>query len=213
MSTATTNRPRIVIEMEISPNIYHFSSPRPPTLSFVLKSHATQCLTILVPHSSPLAIDRSMNMGAYPISDLSTSPPTSVKIGDMTGYISVPSSPNELIVLQPGQPSKKFQVAFNRGGSYEPSFRPQPWHIVSKGRVLDQDGNETSIRRPSVVHGVDGLEAGKTYKTTMAIDKLEKTPWWWGDEKDEPDQKDLGSKVGGIEWEIVDGGVEFRVEE
>ncbi|KAJ4345632.1 uncharacterized protein N0V89_011766 [Didymosphaeria variabile] len=207
------NRPRISIEMEMSPNTYHFSSARPPTLSFTLTPHASQCLTILVPHSSPLATGRSMNTGGYPISDLSTSPPTTVKIGDMTGYISVPASPNEMIVLQPGQRSKKFQVAFNRGASYEPSFRPQPWHIVRNGRLLDQDGKETSIRRPSVVHGVDGLEAGKTYKTTMAIDKLEKTPWWWGDEKDEPDRKDLGSKVGGIEWEIVNGGVEFRVEE
>jgi hypothetical protein len=154
-----------------------------------------------------------MNMGAYPISDLTTSPPTPVKIGDMTGYISTPASPNELVVLQPGQPSKRFEVAFNRGGSYEPAFRPQPWHIVSKGRLLDQDGNETSIRRPSVVHGVDGLEAGKTYKTTVAMDKLVKTPWWWGDEKNEPDRKDLGSRVGGIEWDIVNGGVGFRVEE
>jgi hypothetical protein len=78
---------------------------------------------------------------------------------------------------------------------------------------LDDDGKETSIRRPSVVHGVDGLEAGKTYKTTMSIEKLEKVPWWWGDEKDRPDQNELGSKVGGIEWEILNGGVEFRVEE
>jgi hypothetical protein len=154
-----------------------------------------------------------MNTGGYPIYDLSTSPPTPVTIGDMTGYISVSASPNEIIVLQPGQRSKRFQVAFNRGASYEPFFRPQPWHIARNGRVLDQDGKETSIRRPSVVHGVDGLEAGKTYKTTMAMDKLEKSPWCWGDEKNEPDRNDLGSKVGGIEWEIVNGGVEFRVEE
>jgi hypothetical protein len=131
----------------------------------------------------------------------------------MTGYISVPPSTNEIIILQPGRRSKKFQVGFNRGGFYEPSFRPQPWYIVRNGRVLDRDGKETSIRRPSVVHGVDGLEPGKTYKDTIAIDKLEKTPWWWGDAKDEPDRKDLGNHVGGIEWEIVNGGVEFRVEE
>ena len=199
--------------MEMSPKVYHFYSARPPTLSFALISHASQCLSILVPHSSPLAISRSMNTGGYPISDLSTSPPTMVKIGDMTDYISVPASPNEIIVLQPGRRSKNFQVAFNRGASYELSFRPQPWHIVRKGRVLDQDGKETSIRRPSVVHGVDGLEAGKTYKVIMAIDKLEKTPWWWGDEKDGPDRGYLGSKVGGIEWEIADGGAELRVEE
>jgi hypothetical protein len=64
-----------------------------------------------------------------------------------------------------------------------------------------------------VVHGVDRLEGGKTYKATMAIDKLEKTPWWWGDEKDEPNRENLGNYVGGIEWEIVNDGVEFRVEE
>lgn len=154
-----------------------------------------------------------MNTGGYPISDLSTSPPTTVKIGDMTGYISAPPSANEIVVLQPGQRSKRFEVAFNRGASYELSFRPQPWHIVRHGRVLDQDGKETSIRRPSVVHGVDGLEAGKTYKTTMAMDKLEKTPWWWGDQKDAEGRNDSDRKVGGIEWEIVNGGVEFRVEE
>ena len=213
MSANALDHPRITVEMELSPNTYHFSSPRPPTLSFTLTSHASKCLTILVSHNSPLAVHRSMNTGGYPISDLSTSPPTTVKIGDMTGYFSARASPNELIVLQPGQQSKKFQVAFNRGASYEPSFRPQPWHIVRNGRLLDDDGKETSIRRPSVVHGVDGLEAGKTYKTTMSIEKLEKVPWWWGDEKDRPDQNELGSKVGGIEWEILNGGVEFRVEE
>ena len=154
-----------------------------------------------------------MNMGGYPIYDLSTSPPTAVKIGDMTGYISARGAPNELVVLQPGQQSKRFEVAFNRGASYDLSFRPQPWHIVRNGRILDQDGKETSIRRPSVVHGVDGLEAGKTYKATMAMDKLDKVPWWWGDEKDKPDPNEINSRVVGIEWYIVDGGVEFRVEE
>lgn len=43
--------------------------------------------------------------------------PTTVEIGDMTDYISVPASPNEIIVLQPGQRSKRLQVAFSRGAS------------------------------------------------------------------------------------------------
>lgn len=154
-----------------------------------------------------------MNFGGYPIYDLSTSPPSPVEIGDMTGYIPVRAPPNELLVLQPGQQSKEYQVTFNRGASCNPDFRPQPWSIVRKGRVLDQHGKETSIRRPSVVHGVDGLEAGKMYKTTMAMDKLEKIPWWWGDEKDGPDRDGLSRHVGGIELEIINGGVEFRVDE
>jgi hypothetical protein len=57
---------------------------------------------------------------------------------------------------------------------------------------LDQDENEMSMRRPSVVHSADELEAEKTYKATMAIEKLEMMPWWWADEINQPDRKDFG---------------------
>lgn len=213
MSAPKTDPPKISITMHLEPTTYHFSNPCPPTLSFTLTSHASSPLTILIPHSSPLAVARAMNTGSYPISSLSTSPPTPLKIGDMSGTISLPPSRNELLTLQPGSASKTFSVAFNRGGSYDLAFRPQPWEVVRRGRVLDSEGNETGIRRPSVVHGVDGLEAGKMYRVGMAVGKLEKVPWWWGGEDGEPERERLEEFVGGIEWEVVDGGVEFAVEE
>ena len=212
MSTTATDPPKVTINMELSPNTYHFSSLTPPTLSFTLTSHGPRPLTILIPHGSPLDVSLSMNTGGYPILDLSTAPPTPVTIGDMTGYISRASSPNKLLVLHPEQPSEKFEVAFNRGASYDSSFRPQPWNVVRRGRVLDQDGNETSVRRPGEVHGVDGLEAGKKYKATMALAKLQRVPWWWGSEENEP-RMGIGNGDEGIQWEVVGGGVEFRVEE
>lgn len=199
--------------MTLSPQTYHFSNPTPPTLTFILTSHAPHPLTILVSRSSPLDTTRSMNTGAYPIFDLSTSPPTPVPIGDMTGYLSSPPVANELVVLRPGQASRKFEVAFNRGASYEAEFRPEPWSVVRRGRVRDGDGRETAVRRPSVVHGVDGLEAGKGYRTTVAVEKLDKMPWWWGEEKDRPNTARSGGDGGGIEWDVENGGVEFRVEE
>jgi hypothetical protein len=152
----------------------------------------------------------AMNQGGYPIFDLSTSPPTPVKIGDMTCYIHRPASPNRLLVLFPECQSPLFEVAFNRGASYEAAFRPQPWDIVRRGRVLDRDGNETRIRRPSEVAGVDGLEAGKKYRTTMALGKLRTVPWWWGTQDDEPESQGLVSVP--IEFKVEDDGVEFRVE-
>jgi hypothetical protein len=196
--------------MDLSPSTYHFSNATPPTLNFRLTSRASRPLTIRIPHGSPLDVKMAMNQGGYPIFDLSTSPPTPVKIGDMTGYIHRPASPNKLLVLVPELQSPLFEVAFNRGASYEAAFRPQPWDIVRRGRVLDRDGNETRIRRPSEVAGVDGLEAGKKYRTTMALGKLRTVLWWWGTEDDESESQGLGSVP--IEFKVEDNGVEFRVE-
>ena len=196
--------------MDLSPSTYHFSNATPPTLSFQLTSHANRPLTIRIPHGSPLDVKMAMNQGGYPIFDLSTSPPTPVKIGDMTGYIHRPASPTKLLVLLPEHQSLLFEVAFNRGASYEAAFRPQPWDVVRRGRVLDHEGNETGIRRPSEVVGVDGLEAGKKYRSTMALGKLRTVPWWWGTEDDEPESQGMGSVP--IEFEVEDDGVEFRVE-
>lgn len=210
MSTSTQGPPKVTIKMELSPNTYHFSNATPPTLSFRMTSYASRPLTIRIPHGSPLDVKMAMNQGGYPIFDLSTPSPTPLKIGDMTGYIHRPPSPNKQLVLLPERESVPFEVAFNRGASYEAAYRPQPWDIVRRGRVLDDNGNETSIRRPSEVAGVDGLEAGKKYKATMALNKLQTVPWWWGTEDDEPESR--GMDNGPIEFEVEDDGVEFSVE-
>lgn len=57
---------------------------------------------------------------------------------------------------------------------------------------------------------MDGLEAGKKYRTTMALGKLRTMPWWWGTEDDESESQGLGNVL--IEFEVEDDGVEFRVE-
>jgi len=211
MSICAQGSPKVTIKMDLSPSTYYFSNATPPTLSFRMTSHASRPLTIRIPHGSPLNVKMAMNQGGYPILDLSTLPPTPVKISDVTGYIHLPPTPNKLLVLFPECQSPNFEVAFNRGASYGAAFRPQPWDVVRRGRVLDHDGNKTSMRRPSVVAGVDGLEAGKKYRTTMALSKLRTVPWWWGTEDDEPESQ--GMRNVPIEFEVEDGGVEFRVEE
>jgi len=201
--------PKVTIKLELTPQNYQFSNPTPPTLTICLISHASSPLTIKIPHGSPLDVPRAMNQGAFPIFDLTTSPPTPVHIGDLSGYISVPPSPNKTLTLFPEDDSQRLTVAFNRGGSFETTYRPEPWEVVQKGRVLDKDGNLTGIRRPSVVTGVDGLEPGKRYRTTVDLEKLKGVSWWLGANTDGEGNE---FSVTPITFEVDGGGVEFSVE-
>lgn len=150
-----------------------------------------------------------MNHGAFPISDLSTSPATSLCITDLSGKVNRRPDPNRLLTLYPAEPAPVGSVAFTRGGTYDPDFRPQPWDVVRRGRLLSEDGTELNIRRPTTVAGLDGLEAGKRYKVTVAVEKLSRMRWWWAGTEEEEEEESRGP----LEFEVEGDGVEFRVEE
>lgn len=112
-------------------------------------------------------------------------------------------------------------VAFTRGGSYAPEFRPQPWDTVRKGVLLDEGGNETRARRSAIVCGCDGLEEGKKYKVTVAVGKLIGRSWWWGNEEEVRDSRagvarfeEDGEELDlPLEYLVEDEGLEFSVAE
>lgn len=212
--------PVISIKLDLSPETFHFSDARPPALSLTLRSKAPEPISIELGYGSPLDPTSAMQHGAYPIFDLSTSPPSPLQIQDLTGRVNrLPSQQKRYVTLLPDI-SATILVAFTRGGSFEPKFRPQPWKIVRRGRLLDRDGNETQARRSPVVCGCDGLEAGKKYKVTVATEKLLGRSWWWGTEEDirqgtatvptffEDDEKLCLA----LQFEVENGGVEFSVE-
>lgn len=152
------------------------------------------------------------------MTDLSTSPPTSLKMSNPTCIYRPMGPPKRYLTIDPGQVTT-LSVAFTRGGSYEPSFRPQPWEIVRRGRMLDENGNEMNIRRPMAVAGCDGLEVGKRYKVTAAVEKLMGRPWWWGTKDEGQDGTTtvpVFEKFGEesrlfLKYVVEDGGIEFLV--
>ncbi|KAJ4386838.1 hypothetical protein N0V93_009736 [Gnomoniopsis smithogilvyi] len=95
-----------------------------------------------------------------------------------------------------------------------------PWEIVRRGRLLDEQGNETQARRSPVVCGCDGLEAGKRYKVTVATGKLVGRSWWWGTEDEVwngtatiPMFTENGEKLRlPLVYEVENDGIEFSVE-
>lgn len=219
MASEKAGSPTISIKLELLPDIFHFSDASPPTLSLYLTSNVDKPIAIQLGYGSPLDPACAMQHGAYPIADLSTVPPTPLKIQDLTGRVNrQPSQQMRCITILPAR-STRINVAFTRGGSFESRFRPQPWEIVQRGRLLDEHGNETQARRSPVVCGCDGLQAGKRYKVTVATGKLIGRSWWWGTEEEvqegtatvplfTEDGEELRLP---LNFEIVDGGTEFSV--
>ena len=217
--------PIIHIRLRLSSSTFRFSDPVPLTLtvSLTLGSEVTQPVTLAVSDTSPLDLKHAMGRGGFPIFDLTTSPPQALEMTDLTGYINRRPQPPKLICLRPEGVPYTASVPFTRGGSLKPACRPQPWHVVRRGQVLDEDGNELNIRRPTTVSGLDGLEAGKRYLATISEEKLSETEWWWGEEArgDNSASKDsitgTADMVGSLEvspkFIIDENGVEFSVEE
>ena len=163
-----------------------------------------------------------MQCGGFPITDLSTTPPTPLKINDLTGRVNrAPSPGKRYITILPRSEPVIISVPFTRGGSYEPRFRPQPWEIVRLGRVVDEHGKVLQARRSTTVSGCDGLEPGKSYKATVDISKLTGRSWWRGTAADVEDgtatkhtfEEDGEELQLPLHYEVQDGGVEFDVYE
>lgn len=221
----TSEPPTIHIKLGLSNSTFKFSDPTPLklTLWLTLSSKVTQPVTLAISDRSPLDLRHAMSMGGFPIFDLTTYPPQALEVTDLTGYINRQPQPPKLICLRPEGAPYTASIAFTRGGSWKPSCRPQPWHIVQGGEVLDEDGNELNIRRPTTVTGLDGLEAGKRYRATISEEKLSKTKWWWGEEGRGEDSAPKGSVTHTADMAarsevppkfIIEGnGVEFNVEE
>ena len=221
MASRYPESPVISIKLDLSPETFHFSDARPPTLSLTLRSKAPKPISMQLGYGSPLDPKSAMQHGAFPILDLSASPPSPLQIQDLTGRVNRrPSQQKQYVTLLPDT-SVTIRVAFTRGGSFDPKFRPQPWDIVRRGRLLDEGGNETQARRSPVVCGCDGLEAGKRYKATVATGKLLGRSWWWRTEEDVrqgtatvpaflEENEELCLP---LHFEVEDGGVEFSVED
>lgn len=161
-----------------------------------------------------------MGQGGFPITDLTTSPPTPVSITDLTGRINRYPSQPDLLTLHPKEPVV-FSVAFTRGGFYAPEFQPQPFDVVQTSKVVDHNGKELPARQSKTASGVDGLEPGKRHKVTVAKGKLMGTRWWWGTKEEvqsgiattptfEEDDELPGLP---LEFDAEGGGVEFCVEQ
>lgn len=74
--------------------------------------------------------------------------------------------------------------------------------MIANGWERDENGNERKIRRSRNATGVDGLEAGCSYRIGVDRDSLEQCKWAFAT-KDEVlvDHRDAGSYVEDFAWE------------
>lgn len=223
MTASSPPTPRISITISVDPKSYSFTDPHPPTLSItlLLLSHASSPVTFFT-FFSPLNPESGLAQECFPITDLSTSPPSpvpqsSIRLQRLPFSRARGSGDDQyFLTLYPETPLK-LSAGFATGGG-EGWRRPQPKHVVEKGWVVDERGNPTNARRGIKGIGVDGLESGKRYRVDVNSVKL-RTVWWkWG-ERDEimVDEGDWGWNLselekgeGDAEWDVGEG-VEFEI--
>ena len=74
--------------------------------------------------------------------------------------------------------------------------------MIQRGWELDDEGNERRIRRPKRATGVDGLEAGCSYRVGLDAEALEKCKWAFATKEEVLVEKgDPGYHVGDFAWE------------
>ncbi|CAD0110840.1 unnamed protein product [Aureobasidium uvarum] len=202
------------MSLSINPSTHSFSSPTPPTLTMTLLSHATSPVTIFI-WNTALHISRALTNRGITITDQETndSIPTTHFLVQRVAITRIRGSYDEELYLElpPGVPVQ-LQRAFGRNVD----VKPLPRHIVQKGWEIDEQGKERKIRRSMKATGVDGLEAGHSYRVGVNSETLGWCRWAFAT-KDEvlvnkgeggscPDDFDW-EKERKIEWMVEEGAV------
>ncbi|KAL8943904.1 MAG: hypothetical protein Q9216_000798 [Gyalolechia sp. 2 TL-2023] len=221
-TSSSPSQPVLSLTLNLSPQTYSFTNPHPPSISLTLLSHSSKPFTLFT-FQTPLNPHTGLTQDGFPITDLSTTPPSRVPqdslrlqrmpysrargSGDDRYFITV--YPNTPLALSSG---------FCTGGGK--TIRPYPRHVVEKGWIPDKDGNPTSSRMGTKGSGVNGLESGKRYRVDVNLEKLRKTWWIWGTRDDVlvderslewnlselkrgEGELQLAGKVEGVEFEIL----------
>ncbi|MDI1488108.1 MAG: hypothetical protein OHK93_007382 [Ramalina farinacea] len=220
----TPPRPKISISLSLDPKSYTFDNPTPPILSLTLTCHAARPITLFT-WNTPLDPSSGMSQAHFPITDLSTTPPTpipqsSIRIqrapisrargsGDEPYYLTL--DPNTSVTVS---------TRFARGGK-DSGPRPQPRSVVERGWEIDEEtGEERKTRRSVRGCGVDGLESGRRYRVDVEKQAIERCWWRYGTKEDvmveegsrewnlselEPGEGELEVVEGEVAW------VEFQV--
>jgi hypothetical protein len=68
-------------------------------------------------------------------------------------------------------------TTFSRAFGRNATIKPLPKHMIKNGWELDAEGKEMRIRRSRDATGVDGLEAGCSYRVGVNIESLNQCKW------------------------------------
>ncbi|KAL8911218.1 MAG: hypothetical protein Q9171_003565 [Xanthocarpia ochracea] len=221
MAAPSLSTPTISLSISVDPSSYSFADPTPPVLFITLLSHSSSPVTFFT-FKTPLDPATGLNQNSFPITDLSASPPVLV-LQDSVRLQRLPYSrahgsgdDKYFLTLYPSTPMT-VSAGFATGGG-EGWRKPQPKHVVKKGRVVDEHGNPTSARRGTKGIGVDGLKSGKRYKVDADREKLGTVWWKWGERHNilvEPGNRnwnlsEVEKSQGVVIWQIG-GGMEFEI--
>ena len=204
MAASPSPTPTISLTLSVTPTSYSFTDPHPPTLSITLLSHSPSPVTLFT-FFTPLDPASGLDQDAFLLTDLSSSPPLSIP-QDSIRLQRLPSSRERgggddkyFLTLYP-EPPLTVSADFATGGG-EGWRRPQPRHVVRRGRVLDEYGNLTSARSGTIGNGVNGLKSGKRYRVEVNRDMLDGIWWKWGE------REEIMVERGDREWSL-DGVVQ-----
>lgn len=165
-----------------------------------------------------------MSQAQFPITDLSTTPPTAIPQNSIRiqrlPFSRARGSADEpyFLTLDPNTPVT-VSTRFARGGTQGP--RPQPRSVVEKGLEIDEEtGKEKNSRRSVRGCGVDGLESGHRYRVDVEREAIEGVWWRYGTKEDVMVEKgdrgwnlnEAGPEKGKLEVSEAEiPGVEFEV--
>jgi hypothetical protein len=174
-TTMTESTTRVELSLSISPSTHSFTNPLPPTITMTLLSYASHPITFFT-WNTPLHIQHILSNNGIIITDLTTN--TAVKLSRIMiqriAIKRIKGSHDEVLfpTLEPGVPAT-FSRAFGRNAT----VKPLPKEMIKNGWERDDEGNEIKIRRPSTATGVDGLEAGHSYRVGVNMELLELCKW------------------------------------
>lgn len=212
-------KPKLSIQLSLSPTTYHFSNPNSPIISLRVESDADRPITLFTWHT-PLDPASALTQDGFVITDVANDtiiPQTTIRLQRAPLSRARGSGDEKCFLTLHPHVLTTVSTAFGRGGV---GVRPQPRSVVERGWELDEQGNERKIRRSTRACGVDGLESGHRYRVDVSRGKLMGIWWRWGT------KDDVLVDEGSLDWNLSSlppeqaplevgqiDGVEFSVEE
>jgi hypothetical protein len=195
-----TPPPRIELTLSISPSTHSFSNALPPTITMTLVSHAPHPITLFT-WDKPLDFQHVLTNNGITITNLTsnTTVKTTRHMIQRTAITRLRGSYDEILfpTLEP-EVATTFSRAFGRNAT----LKPLPKHMIKNGWELDAKGNEMRIRRSVNATGVDGLEAGCSYRVGVNIESLNQCRWAFATKEEVlVDRGSADSSVGAFPWE------------
>jgi hypothetical protein len=140
-----------------------------------LLSHASHPITFLT-WNTPLHVKGFLSNNGITITDLATNTPVKLsrKMIQRMAITRRRGSSDEVLfpTLESGVPA-----TFSRPFGRNATIKPLPKEMIKNGWERDAEGREIKTRRSVNATGVDGLEAGHSYRVGVNLELLEQCKW------------------------------------